>query len=164
MERQSKFNLGSNFLHIGGGEHIPLRNIRTVEILTDADRAQMAERYPEARTDFRYRVQFWNRTQRLALSLDTAPGTFVEVDKGVLMPIANLAGIKPLTEDDKARLRERYPQAERPFESRIEGADGQSFLSTWTVAQITGLGEEALTHDRSGQATRRDGAAPRPAG
>jgi len=146
MERQKQFNLAGNFLHVGGEEYVPMRNIRSVEVLTDADRAQMADRYPQARTDFQYRVQFWDRSQKLVTDLDAAPGVFVQVDDSVLVPVANVQGLKPLTEDDRLKLRVRYPNTEREFQTRIEGnVDSQSFLSTWTVAQITGMGPETLS-------------------
>lgn len=147
MERQQKYNMAGNFLHIGAGEYVPMRNIRCIEVLSDDDRAQMAERYPNARTDFQYRVQFWDRTQRLAVQLDANPGQLVEVDTAVLMPIANMAALKPLSSDDHERLRARYPNAARPFQTRIESTDGQSFLSTWTVEQIVGAGEDVLRTD-----------------
>lgn len=154
MERQNKFNTAGSFLHVGAGEYIPMRNIRCVEILTDEDRAQMAERYPDARQDFNYRIQFWDRAQRLSVDLDTAPGQFAQVDQGVLMPISNLAALKPLTAEDHERLRARYPNTERAFQTRIEATDGNSFLSTWTVAQIAGTGDEVLHVETKAQPPR----------
>ena len=144
MERQSQFNLACNFLHVGDGEYVPMRNIRSVELLADTDRAQRAERYPKARQDFKYRIQFVDRSQKLAVELDTVAGSFVQVDEGVLVPIANMQALKPLSESDKQQLKERYPQAERDFQTRIEGSNGLSFLSTWTVAQIAGVPNENL--------------------
>ena len=166
MNKPNQFNLAGNFLHIGGGEYVPMRNIRSVELLTDADRSQMAERYPEARNDFRYRLQFWDQSQKLTVELDAAPGIFVQVDDAVLVPITNVQGLKPLTAKDRDRLKARYPNAEREFQTRIEGgAAGQSFLSTWTVGRITGMGEEMLTAAPAMQSGRSNGAKnPAPAG
>ncbi len=104
----------------------------------------MAERYPTARNDFQYRIQFVDRSQKLAVELDTVAGCFVQVDEGVLVPIANMQGLKPLSDADKQQLKERYPQAERDFQTRIEGSNGLSFLSTWTVAQIAGVPSDTL--------------------
>lgn len=144
MQRNTQFNLAGNFLHVGSGEYVPMQNIRSVEVLSETDKSQMVERYPDARQDFQYRIQFADRSQKLIVDLDSAPGSFVQVDDGVLVPISNMQGLKPLSDSAKAQLKTRYPQAERDFQTRIEGAFGQSFLSTWTVAQITGMPDEKL--------------------
>ncbi len=144
MTRNTQFNLAGNFLHVGSGEYVPMQNIRSVEILTEADKVQMVERYPDARQDFQYRIQFADRSQKLVVDLDATSGSFVQVDDGVLVPMSNMQGLKPLTEAELSRMKAAYPQSTRDFKTRIEGNNGQSFLSTWTVAQITGMPDDKL--------------------
>ena len=90
MDRLSQYNLAGNFIHIGNGEYVPARNIKMVEPLTDEDKAQLAERVPNARRNFQFRVKFWDKTQKLVEELDAAPGTFVRVDENAIIPIANV--------------------------------------------------------------------------
>ncbi len=121
MNRNQQFNLTGNFLHVGSGEYVPMQNIRSVDILTGDDLKQLAERYPDARDGFQYRIQFADRSQKLVVDLDAAPGTFVQVDDGVLVPTQNIQGLKPLSQADIERMKARYPQAQRDFATRHRG-------------------------------------------
>ena len=170
MDRLSQYNLAGNFIHIGNGEYVPARNIKMVEPLTDEDKAQLAERVPNARRNFQFRVKFWDKTQKLVEELDAAPGTFVRVDENAIIPIANVQGLKQLSDQDRTRLRERHHNAQREFQTRVEGSGyGHSFLSTWSVAQITGTGEETDLNEAPQPQTRgrsksKTQARPQPAG
>jgi hypothetical protein len=129
----------SNFkLKLGSRTEIDLRSVLFFESLTEADYARLTTSWQQsgaAPADFRTRIAFVNREPTLSrIDLDEIKlrtPNLVEVLPGRFVPMAAVRLVRPVTDEQRAKMREAYPDQadaiaakESRFEYAVPDADG----------------------------------------